>query len=86
MNKYCKISPMAFGLSLGILWALSVVIISLLGMYFSYGLSVVSFLSSVYLGYELTVIGIIIGAGWSFLDGFIGGALIAFLYNLFVRH
>ena len=80
-----KIRPLGFGMSIGILWGLSVVIISLLSIYFSYGTAVVTFLTTVYLGYELTLVGVLIGTGWAFLDGFVGGFLLAAVYNLFIR-
>ena len=85
MNHYMKIRPLGFGMSIGILWGLSVVIISLLSIYFSYGTAVVTFLTTVYLGYELTLVGVLIGTGWAFLDGFVGGFLLAAVYNLFIR-
>ena len=86
MCNYGKISPIAFGLSLGIIWAVSVIILSLLALYFSYGLGMIEFFTSVYFGYELTLLGIAIGALWSFADGFIGGFLIAWVYNLCLRN
>ncbi len=85
MNNYLKISPLGLGMALGLVWLMSIVIISLLAMYVGYGVALVDLLATVYSGYELSAIGILIGAGWSFLDGFIGGGLIAFFYNLFVR-
>ena len=85
MNHYMRLRPLGFGMSLGILWALSVAVISLLSIYLSYGTAIVTFLTTVYLGYELTLVGVLIGTGWAFLDGFVGGFLLAAVYNLFVR-
>ena len=85
MNYYQKISPLAFGLSLGVLWCLSVVVISLAALHIGYGVGMIKALSALYFGLALTPVGIAIGAAWSFADGFVGGFLIAYLYNLFLR-
>ena len=86
MNYYIKLRPLGLGMSFGILWALSVMAISLLSIYFSYGTTVVTFLTTVYWGYELTLTGVLIGTGWAFLDGFVGGFLLAAIYNLFIKN
>ena len=48
-------------------------------------LGFVTAVGSVYVGYTETFIGILIGAGFAFLDGLIGGLLIGFFYNIFAR-
>jgi len=40
------------------------------------------FLGLVYRGYAFTALGSIIGLAWAFVDGLIGGAVFAWLYNL----
>lgn len=35
----------------------------------------------VYRGYNISPLGSLIGLGWAFLDGLIGGAIFAWLYN-----
>lgn len=39
----------------------------------------------VYIGYSVSAFGGFVGGIWGFLDGFIGGAIFAWLYNRFVR-
>jgi hypothetical protein len=34
-----------------------------------------------YVGYNATIVGCLIGAAWAFIDAFIGGYLLAWLYN-----
>jgi hypothetical protein len=85
MNYYQKISPLAFGLSLGVLWCLCVVVISLTALHIGYGVGMINALSALYFGLDLTAMGIAIGAAWSFVDAFIGGFLIAYLYNLVLK-
>jgi hypothetical protein len=45
----------------------------------------VELVGSVYLGYAPTPAGAVIGAVWGGIDGAVGGAVIAWLYNRFVR-
>ncbi|UTC24433.1 bacteriophage holin [Candidatus Comchoanobacter bicostacola] len=85
MSDYQKISPLAFGLSFGILWAIGLVIISILALYTGFAMSMVNVFSTLYLGYELTILGVIIGTLWAFVDAFIGGFLVAYLYNLCLK-
>lgn len=40
-------------------------------------------LSDVYLGYDPTNQGLLVGAVWAFAEGFVGASLLAWLYNLF---
>jgi len=42
-------------------------------------------ISSLYIGYAATLLGSIIGAIWAFVDGFIGGVIVAWLYNAFQK-
>ena len=41
-----------------------------------------TFIERVYIGYEFTPVGSVIGFLWGFVDGLIGGAIVAWLYNL----
>ena len=87
MNHYLKLSPLAMGLALGIIWSLSFLSFCMLYTYTGYyGLGVIEALSGLYIGFEITsYVGILIGVAWAFLDAFLGGLILAFLYNLFVR-
>jgi len=37
-------------------------------------------------GYNLTLVGSLIGGVWAFFDGLIGGAIFAFLYDFIGEH
>ena len=67
----------AFGLS-------SAIGILLLGWMASagWGLSMVNVVSSIYIGYGPSFFGAIVGAVWAFFDGAIGGAIVAWIYNM----
>lgn len=78
-----KLSPLALGLAMGILWGLFVLIMGLLAAYYSYGTPFVSSMGVLYVGYQPTVSGAFIGCLIGFVDAFIVGAILAWLYNLF---
>jgi hypothetical protein len=80
-----KLSPAALGLALAVVWGSAVLIVGLLAHYFSYGKAFVTSMGIMYIGYEPSIVGSIIGGVMGFIDAFIGGALIAWLYNLFLR-
>ncbi|CEK09209.1 bacteriophage holin [Legionella hackeliae] len=82
MNK-CKLSPVALGLSLGVIWGISILILGLIATYYSYAKPFVSAMGALYVGYEPTVIGSLLGGLIAFIDFFIFGFLIGWLYNLF---
>ncbi len=42
-------------------------------------------IGTIYRGYTISPLGSVIGLGWGSVDGFIGGALIALLYNWFSK-
>ena len=79
-----KCAPNALGVAIGILWAAHVFFCGITAM-FGWGVSLVEVLSSLYLGYAPTLIGAFIGAVWGFVDGYIAGAVIAWIYNRLVK-
>jgi hypothetical protein len=83
--NHLKLKPLALGLACGILWGLSILAMGLLAYFFSYGEVFVSTLGTLYVGYESTIIGSILGGIIGFVDAFITGVVLAWLYNLFVR-
>lgn len=80
-----SVCPVSLGLSLGVVWSVGLVIFSLFAMGGNYGQPFVELLQSVYIGYEMNAIGILIGAVWGFIDAFIGGAVVAVVYNCFSK-
>lgn len=77
MNK-CQ--PLALGIAIGVLWAVSVFLAGIFAM-FGWGVAFVQVLASFYLGYGASIVGAIIGGIWAAIDGFIAGFLIAWIYN-----
>ncbi|MCB1118145.1 MAG: bacteriophage holin [Chlamydiia bacterium] len=80
MNKF---NLWKFCLALGIVWGAA----SLLAGWcaaLGWGELYVRVMSSIYIGYEPTFLGGIIGGIWGFFDGAIFGLAIAFVYNALV--
>jgi len=75
----------SFGLSAGILWALAIFLMGVIATYSSWGQEFVDLMSSIYLGYGASWLGGIIGAVWAFVDVFIAGYLLIWLYNKISR-
>ena len=77
-----KLNVKAFALTCAILGALSVFIATWWIIGFDGATGEVTFLGRVYRGYTISPIGSVIGLVWAFVDGLIGGAIFAWLYNL----
>ena len=89
MTGNCMLNPVSLGLSFGVLLGLYVL---LLGLLMQAGVQTVwvspeiyDFIVSAYPGFEATTNGSVIGLIWGFIDGFVGGILIALLYNFFQK-
>ena len=80
--KHCsKLSACALGLSLGLVGALSMLALGLLAWHFNVGKEMVALIGSLYVGFDATPKGALMGALWGGLDWLIGGLLIAWIYN-----
>jgi len=78
-----RINVKVFGLALGIVWA---AVIFLLGFAasFDYGIELVNSISKLFISYDNTFFGSLIGAVWAFAYGFLVGAGFAWVYNIIV--
>jgi hypothetical protein len=81
MNK-CQ--PLALGVAIGVLWAVSVFFAGIFAI-FGWGVAFVNVLASFYLGYGASIVGAIIGTVWAFIDGFVAGFVIAWIYNMVAK-
>ncbi|MEF8807917.1 bacteriophage holin [Natronomonas sp.] len=79
-----RVDGKALGKAMGLLWAGAVVVLGLTACR-GWGEEWRDLLSDVYLGYDSTRQGLVVGAGWAFADAFVGAYLLAWLYNLFQR-
>ncbi len=76
-----KLNVTALGLAMGILWGVGVALMALSAAWWGYGTAWVELLGSVYKGVAATGTGVFMGLLWGFADGFVCGALLAWLYN-----
>jgi hypothetical protein len=79
-----KLQPVALGVAIGVLWAIYIFFAAIFAM-FGWGVAVVETMASFYIGYAATFLGAIIGAIWAFVDGFVAGVVIAWIYNLVAK-
>ena len=75
-----ELSPYGLGLSLSIIWGLCVFLSTLVSYFFLNG-RFGWILASIYPGYTVTPLGAVGGLLYGLIDGFILGALVAWLYN-----
>lgn len=79
-----KLNPVALGLSLGLLWGFGLMIVNILAVTTGYGYEMAEFFTRMYPGYSISILkGSLIALLYGFLDAFIGGYILAWLYNKF---
>ncbi len=78
-----SLSPSGLGISMAIVWGSAVFLCTLFSYYSGagYGMNGAGVLASIYPGYTVTPLGAIGGLLYGLIDGFIFGALIAWIYN-----
>ena len=69
------------GLSIGILWSAMLFLMTLLSILTGYADAFLRVVASIYPGYGISWGGAFIGLFYALVDGFIGGFIIAWLYN-----
>ncbi len=79
-----RLNSWAFGLAFGIIWAIVIFVLGVIGIWSDWCDDFLRVMSSIYVGYKAGWGGAFIGLIWGFVDGFIGFWLIALVYNAFV--
>jgi len=77
-----KLRVRALGLAIGIVWGVGVFAATLLSLQIGKG-ETIGTLSVILIGYTVSVGGAFLGLLWGIIYGFVCGALIALLYNIF---
>jgi hypothetical protein len=83
-----KLSVKALAYASAILWGVCFLLVGLANLFWApYGAAFLVLMSSVYPGYKAAASlgNVIVGTLYAILDGGIGGALFAWIYNTFVR-
>ena len=78
----CRINPLAAGLALGVMWGFSMLLLGLL-LHFGVEGGIVTSLRAQQANTDMTVAGVFMAVLVGFIDGFVRGAVLALLYNLF---
>lgn len=79
-----RLSVKGLAIGLGVCWGLCIGLSGWIAIW-GWGKSFVEVMSSVYIGFAPTPLGGIIGMLWGFIDGAIGGAIIALVYNAVIK-
>lgn len=77
-----KLDVKALALACGLLWGLGLFFLTWWVIFFDGASGEPTIIARVYRGYSLSPVGSVIGLLWAFFDGLIGGAILAWLYNL----
>ena len=80
-NNHVRLSVLGLGISLGLVWAITLLILAAGSACLGIGDEFVKLLGSLYVGYDASLLGSLIGFAWGFVDAFVGGVLIALVYN-----
>jgi hypothetical protein len=78
-----KLNVKAFALTFGVWWGAGLFFLTWWLMAFDGASGDPTFIGRLYRGYTVSPIGSVIGFVWAFFDGAIGGAIFAWLYNIF---
>jgi hypothetical protein len=83
-----KLDVRAFAIACALVWGLGLFVLTWWIIAFEGVTGDPTLIGRVYRGYTITPLGSMIGLVWGLLDGLIGGAIFAWLYNLIVsrRH
>jgi hypothetical protein len=76
-----KFNIKAFSITCGIIWGFGLLFITWWIILFDGASGSITFIGKIYRGYSISLGGSLIGFIWAFIDGIIGGAVFAWLYN-----
>ena len=77
-----KLNVKAFAVAGGLIWGLGLFLLTWWIIVFEGPTGDTTLIGRVYRGYSITPLGSVIGLGWGLVDGLIGGAIFAWLYNV----
>ena len=77
-----KLNVKAFALACGIIWGLGLFALTWWIIAFDGITHEVTIIGHLYRGYNISPLGSVIGLVWGFFDALVGGAILAWLYNL----
>ncbi len=81
-----KLNILGIGIASAVLWGGAILVTGVANMMWpDYGKACLEVIASIYPGYtgEATIAQIMIGTGYGLVDGIVGGAIFAWVYNMF---
>jgi hypothetical protein len=75
-----QVDGRALGVAMGLLWSGAIVVLGITARV-GWGDDWRELLADVYLGYDSTSKGLVVGSFWAFADAFVGAYTLAWLYN-----
>ncbi len=80
------LKPLSLGLAFGVLWSVVLTLCIILTKFTGYpATDLYTPFAAIYFGLEVSWLGALLAAIYGFIDGFFGGALLGWLYNLFAK-
>ena len=80
-----KLNVKAFALACGLIWGIGLFLLTWWVIAFEGATHEMTLIGHVYRGYNISAAGSFIGLIWGFVDGLIGGAVLAWLYNALAK-
>jgi hypothetical protein len=80
-----KLNVKAFAIACGLIWGLGLFALTWWIIAFDGASGERTIIGQVYRGYSISPVGSLIGLVWATPDGFVGGAIFAWLYNLLAQ-
>jgi hypothetical protein len=80
-----KLDVKALALSCGLIWGLGLFLVTWWVILLDGASGNPTWLGHVYRGYSISAVGSVVGLAWGFVDGAIGGAILALVYNRLSR-
>ena len=77
-----KMNIKAFALTCSLIWGFGLFALTWWIMAFEGQTGEVTFIGKIYRGFSITPLGSLIGLGWALADGFVGGLIFSWLYNV----
>ncbi|MGD2056130.1 MAG: bacteriophage holin [Gammaproteobacteria bacterium] len=77
-----KLDVRAFAVTCALVWGLGLFVLTWWIIAFEGATGDPTLIGRVYRGYTITPLGSVIGLAWALLDGLVGGAIFAWLYNV----
>jgi hypothetical protein len=81
-----KLNVKAFALAFGLIWGLGLFLLTWWVIGFEGSTHEMTLIGHIYRGYNISPGGSVLGLIWGFADGFVGGAIFAWLYNAIAKN